>query len=512
MARPPPTSRSVISSRRTFRETRLFPVHEYTFKHALTQQVAYETLLQERRRTLHARTVEALEALAGEPGAEQVERLAHHALWGEVWDKALVYSRQAGEKAMAQSAHREAVAYFEQALRVLSHLPEQRATQEQAIDLQLALRSALWPSGDVGRILTCLRQAEALTATLDDPRRLGQVSLMLSGYFRIMGAYDQAIAAAQRALATAGGDVGLHAIANQRLGYAYHTQGDYRRAIHCFRQTIASLGGAQRRERFGLPMLPTVISHAFLAACHAELGTFAEGTALGDEGLRTAEAAAHPTSVMFAAWGCGLLALRHGDLPRALPLLERAVHICQDVDLPAYFFRLAAALGGAYTLGGRVVDAVPLLTQAIAQPTATERVSDKALCRLSLGEAQALAGRLEEAYVLAEQALALARERQERGNEAYALRLLGDIAARRDPLEVEEAEAYYQQALTLADKLGMRPLQAHCHCGLGTLYAKIGRREPARTGLSAAIALYRAMEMTFWLSQAETALAEVEGR
>ena len=131
-------------------ETRLFPDHEYTFKHALTHEVAYGSLLQERRRVLHARIVEALEALAGDRVAEQVERLAHHALRGEVWDKALAYCRQAGEKALARSAHREAVGYFEQALSALPHLPEQRDTREQAIDLRLALRSALLPSGDFG--------------------------------------------------------------------------------------------------------------------------------------------------------------------------------------------------------------------------------------------------------------------------------------------------------------------------------------------------------------------------
>ena len=164
-------------------ETRLFPEHEYTFKHALTHEVAYGSLLQERRRVLHARIVEALEALAGDRVAEQVERLAHHALRGEVWDKALAYCRQAGEKAMARSAHREAVGYFEQALSALPHLPETRDTREQAIDLRLALRSALLPSGDFGRILAYLREAEALAAALDDPRRLGQVSLFLSRPF-----------------------------------------------------------------------------------------------------------------------------------------------------------------------------------------------------------------------------------------------------------------------------------------------------------------------------------------
>src|SRR4029450_9589732 len=104
------------------------------------------------------------------------ERLAHHVLRGEVWDKALAYCRQAGEKAIARSAHREATGYFEQALSVLPHLPEQRDTREQAIDLRLALRSALHPSGDFGRILATLREAEACAGALDTARRLGAAS------------------------------------------------------------------------------------------------------------------------------------------------------------------------------------------------------------------------------------------------------------------------------------------------------------------------------------------------
>ena len=171
---------------------------------------------------------------------------------------------------------------------------------------------------------------------------------------------------------------------------------------------------------------------------------------------------------------------------------------------------MAAALGAAYTLGGRVADAVPLLTQALEQATATETGFMQTLCSLSLGEAQVLTGHLEEAHALAERTLALVREHQERGNQAYALRLLGDIAARREPPGVEQAEAHYRQALALAEELGMRPLVAHCHLGLGTLYAAIGQREQARTVLSTAIALYRDMDMTFWLPQAEAALAQVE--
>jgi tetratricopeptide (TPR) repeat protein len=212
---------------------------------------------------------------------------------------------------------------------------------------------------------------------------------------------------------------------------------------------------------------------------------------------------------MLASWGLGLLTLYQGHRPRALALLERAVSLCQDAGFLIYFPLMAAALGAAYTRFGRGTDAVPLLTQAIEQTTATAMAGFQALCCLPLGEAQMLAGRLQEAHALTERALALTREQQERGHQAYALRLLGAIAARREPREVDQAATHYRQALALAEELGMRPLQAHCHLGLGLLYANTGQRQQAHAELAAAIDLYRAMDMTFWLPQAEAALAQV---
>jgi tetratricopeptide (TPR) repeat protein len=172
---------------------------------------------------------------------------------------------------------------------------------------------------------------------------------------------------------------------------------------------------------------------------------------------------------------------------------------------------MAAALGAAYTLGGRIADAVSLLTQALERTTVIAIVFIQVLYRLSLGEAQMLAGRLEEAQALAERALALARTHQARGHRAYALRLLGDIAAHHDPPDLDQATTHYRQALALADELGMRPLQAHCHLGLGRLSVKRGQQEQACMALSAAVELYRVMDMTFWLPQAEAARASLGG-
>jgi tetratricopeptide (TPR) repeat protein len=495
-------------------ETRLFPDQAYTFKHALTHEVAYGSLLQERRRVLHARIVEVFERLAPDRLAEQVERLAHHALRGEVWHKALAYCQQAGEKALTRSAYREAVGDFEHALSALGHLPEQRDTREQAIDLRLTLRTALRPLGEFGRMEACLREAETLAEALDDTRRLGQISIFLSNNFYFMNAYDKAIAAGQRSLtlATANSDVVQQALANLRLGIAYAAQGDYRRAIGCYRQTVAALDGARRYELFGQVLVPAVHARALLIMGYADLGTFAEGSAPGAEGLQIAETVAHPASLMFASYGVGHLALDQGDLHRALPWLEHAVRICREADFPAYFPRMAAALGAAYSLGGRVADALPLLTQALEQLTAMTRTHFETICSLPLSAAYLLDGRFEEAQALAERALALTRAHQERGRQAYALRLLGDTAAQREPPEVAQAEAHYQQALTLAEALGMRPLQAHCHRGLGMLYAATCQQEQAHIALSTAVEMYQSMDMTFWLPETEAMLAQVDAR
>ena len=179
-------------------ETSLFPELEYTFKHALTHEVAYGGILHERRRALHARIVEAMEQRYAERLAEQVEQLAHHALRGEVWEKVLLYCRQAGTKALARSANREAVAYFEQALGALTHLPDSRERREQAIDLRFDLRPALVPVGEMGQLFAYMREAELLAEALGDQRRLGRALIYLTRAFWEMGDQERALETGQR--------------------------------------------------------------------------------------------------------------------------------------------------------------------------------------------------------------------------------------------------------------------------------------------------------------------------
>jgi tetratricopeptide (TPR) repeat protein len=179
------------------------------------------------------------------------------------------------------------------------------------------------------------------------------------------------------------------------------------------------------------------------------------------------------------------------------------MHLCQDTDFMVWFPWMAAALGRAYALRGRAADAVPLLTQAMEWVDKRAMIVSQVVCGLPLSEAQMLAGHLDEAHALAEQVLVLASTRQERGNQTYALRLLGEIATRRDAPENDRAESYYRRAFAQATELRMRPLVAHCHLGLGKLYRRTGDREQASEHLTTATTMYREMDMRFWLEQAE---------
>jgi class 3 adenylate cyclase/tetratricopeptide (TPR) repeat protein len=501
-------------------ETHLFPTLEYTFKHALTHEVAYGSLLHERKRALHAHIVEALEALAPDRVAEQAEQLAHHALRGEAWDKALAYCRQAGEKAMARSAYREAVGYFEQALRALTHLPEQRDTREQAIDLRLELQNVLGRLGEweaQQRMLDILDEAEVLAEALDDHHRLARVLSYKTVLFSWLGNNDRALSVGQRALALAAAcdDVALQIETNAHLGSVYYNLGNYRRAIEVLRATLQSVAfheDERHQEYAGLPHVPVwsaVWSRVWLVLCLARVGDFTEGHTIGADAIRVAEAANCPADLVQASCGVGALCLYKGDLHQAIPMLKRGLAVCRVRNVEDWLPPLTAGLGYAYALAGRIAEALPLLEQAVERSTMWGG-RPFSLYVTWWGETSLLAGRPEEALRLAQQALELTRTRKERGFEAGALQLLGEIYAQDAPPAVEAAESHYQQALALATELGMRPLQAHCHRGLGTLYSQTGQPEQARAALSTAINMYRDMEMTFWLPETKAALAAVE--
>jgi class 3 adenylate cyclase/tetratricopeptide (TPR) repeat protein len=422
-------------------ETALFPELEYTFKHALTQEVVYGGLLQERRRDLHARIVRAFETLYPGRAGEQTSWLILHAFRGEVWDRAVAYLRG-------------------------SDLPSLDG----------------YVSGFTGG---------------DNP-----------GAAWWMGDHEHAVRAAQRELgafpAMFGWNFAVGVVTNFRLGQAHHSLGQYSRAVDYLRKNIELLVGDLLHDRYNnMAALPSVLSRVWLALCLAERGEFDEGLALGEEALRIAEIADPGYSFVLGCAGLGNVCVAKGDFDRAIAVLERGVsREAGEHSTRAWPF-IASALGAAYTHAGRLVEALPLLEESVERAAAMKLKANQSLRLVRLAEAQVSAGRPESAFPLTAQALDLAQEHRERGHEAYAVRLLASIEVEREAPALDRAEEGYRKALALAEQLGMRPLQAHCHLGLGCLHRRTGDAEAAAAEVAAARDLYRAMDMTFWLHETE---------
>ena len=490
-------------------EARLFPDLEYTFKHAFTHEVAYGSVLQERRRALHARAIEGIERLYPERLAEHIERLAHHALRGAAWEKAVLYLRRAGGKAMERSAYREAAAGFEQALDALRHLPESPERTQQAIDLHLDAGDVLVPTGDLAKSTDHAREGEALAESLRDERRLGRALLLLVNLAWNWGDLDRGLELGQRALAIGIGlhDVSLQTSANYHLGVIGQSRGDDRQSAEVLSRVADAQQGDRRYEQLGttITIPASVAARARLAWCLAELGEFAGAMARGEEALRIAREVDDPSSLVVAYRSLGFVSLRQGAIPQAIRPLERAVELCRVAQVRYFLDITAAHLGYAYALSGHLPEGVTLMEEALADPAATGTVHHPLLLAY-LGEAHLLAGRWDDALAVARRALDLAHRQKERGNEAWVLRLLGETAAHADPPDLESADRHYRQALARAEELGMRPLAAHCHLGLGKLYRRTGDRAKADEHLATATTMYREMDMSFWLEQVEATM------
>jgi DNA-binding winged helix-turn-helix (wHTH) protein/tetratricopeptide (TPR) repeat protein len=482
----------------------------FGFLHDLYRETLYGRVPVGRRVRWHRQIGRRLEAGYGPQARELAAELAEHFVRGRDPERAVPYLRYAGESALQRGAAREAVIRFEQALAVVQQLPQRRDIIEQGIDLRLDLRYALHPLGEREWGFAYLCEAETLAQALGDQRRLAWISSYMTHYFWLMGDLDRAVAAGQRArtAATGLGDFGPQVTTNCYLGQVYCNLGEYRQAMDVLRENLTALKGSQRYERFGLSGLLSVISRYALARCLAEVGAFTEGIVHAEEGVHIAETVDQPYSRIIAYVALSFLSLRQGDFQRAIPMLERSLRLCQVENLPVLFSSIAYNLGMAYALAERSAEALPLLEQAVSRRQMTY-YSHGMAC---LGEAYRLAGRMEDAMGCAQRALDLSQERKERGYQAWALRLLGEIAIHGDPPDIAQAKTHYQHALALAEELGMRPLMAHCHLGLGKVYSQMAQREQTHAELSTAIMLYRTLQMPFWCSQAEAARAQVPGQ
>jgi len=484
-------------------ESNLFPELEYSFRHAITCEAAYNGLLHERKVSLHARIVTAIEKSADGNTLEYIETLAHHAYYGEFWEKAVSYAWQAGGKAAQSSANQEAREFFKTSLRALARLPQTRANLQKSIDLRLELRNPLYFLSEFDELHRCLREAESIAEDISDDRRLGRVINFLNSYYGLMGEHRRSIEFGARALRINRDDEELNTVTHYYMGAAYHHLGEYAQSSEHLRRALFTTEQDRfKYERFGTAHILSVICRIWLAQTSAQLGCFPEAKELAEEASRIAQQAYHASSLAFSNITLGFVDLLQGNVEPAITALEKSLTICDANNIQVFIPHIGSNLAYAYALVGRVGDAIPLIERIDDQSKLSRRKAAWALRLAWLGHASLLGQRIDKAREQAERAVALSVDSGERGYEAWAHKLLGDIA-QQGASRLEDAFNHYNQSMALTTQLSMRPLQAHIHFGLGRLHRRENQIEQARAELSLALKFYGSMEMAFWEAAAD---------
>jgi class 3 adenylate cyclase/tetratricopeptide (TPR) repeat protein len=482
-------------------ETQLFPDLEYAFTHALTHEVAYGTLLHDRRRALHVKTLEAIEARYPARLAEYAEPLADHGVRGEVWDKAAGYLHLAAANAWARGAPEEAVERYERALEVLARLSRTPENIRRSIDIRLSLSPPLSLMGHTTRAIGLTEEAARLAGELGDQLTLGRIAMRIGAPLWIEGRYSESIDYAHRALeiATDTGDAPLRVGATYTLAVNYGALGRYRSAIELLIPMVDGPDAEVAKLVIGANLSVYTSACSWLAAFVGLLGDFPRATRYGERGLAPARSEPLAEAMLFCLRTVAPLV--QGEFTEAAELADTAVRLCEPANLSVWLSNAYSLRGSTRVWLGRLEEGLADLEQGA---TLYETAGGKASLAFLLyrwAEGLFLANR-PEARGIARRALELAVARGERANEASALHVVAQIEAREAP-DGEAADAHYRRAFALGTEIGLRPLVARCHLGLGELYQRSGKRDRVREHLAAATAMFREMNMRYWLEKAE---------
>jgi transcriptional regulator with AAA-type ATPase domain/tetratricopeptide (TPR) repeat protein len=448
------------------------------FKHALTQEVAYESVADLDRRALHARVLAAMETL--DPGAEHAEVLAEHAIRGEVWDRAVDHLRAAGANAYARGALDESIARYERALGIVARLPASRETAARSIDVRLDLHAPLMTVGRAREIAELYPEAERLARELGDGARLGQVLQRMSQTAWLAGRYRPGADYAQQALAVANvaNDDVIRFRANYFLGLHRYGFADYLGGIPCFSWLVddANVGTTSRLIALTVPMVVP-------AWCWLGLGRIMTGqVAAGEEALRRGVAAAegsdYPQGRVMADTIAAVARVYGGTAERSLEILRRTIEVCERIGFVIWLSPAYSVLGVILTRAGHVGDALPYLERSV---TLSERTGVRTyLAQRYTWWAEALlaSGKSDDAQVRADSAIDLARAMEERAMEAEALLVRGMIADRQG--DREHARRAVESAVELSVAIEARAIEANARRALGRLLERAGQADDAR--------------------------------
>ena len=405
-------------------ETRLFPEAEYTFKHALTHDVAFGGLLTGRRRELDARIVNAIETVHADRLAEHFDALAMHATRGGVWPKAYRYGIEAGNRAATHSAHTDLVAHYLRALDALGRHEVSDAIRAE-IDLRLKIRDELFVVGDIDSISAHVKAAADLARSINDPQRLaralldlGAVEWVAARHLRSRELYREALSTAETA-----GDAILVAFVNYRLGIANVLLGDMKEANATLRKALQTLDTDEGRRLFAFGGSPFSFACSFRAWALAELGLFDEAEAVGQAGFDNARSLDQPYSIVVSTFGYSAALFRRGKWEKAAEVLDVGR---EQLDL------YGIAAGATWLFARRALVAANLGDAALTDLMIDRMVADASKTAVDtfyetlVADAELRLGRFERAADRARRAIARGAEKNEMAAVAWGSIILAD--------------------------------------------------------------------------------------
>ncbi len=441
---------------------------EFVFKHALTEEVAYASLVQETRSALHGRLVDAIETEYADRLEENYEVIARHAFAAERWAQAYDYSLKAARKAHSRSAYQSAIKWFDQAVAALERLPEDEDRLIDKMDVRLEMRIALWPLGQHETLARRVREAGALAERAGDTLRLAMVHNYLTPHHWQAGEHEKAIEIGETGIAFAeqANDFSVRITTMQHLGLALLARGEYARQIKLHREVAQSLVGEQALRRHGMAGYPAALTRGFLAFGLAELGEFDEAFRWAREGM---EIAREVNSAMTTIWVTNNLALTHlmsGEPEKSLALMQPNFDLCRKSEVKLLFSQTAGILGHTLTTAGRPIEGIEVLEQAVHLENLEHHTEGLGYPIVWLALAMLASSRLDDGLGLVRRALEIASTQGERGHKAWALFAQAEIETALRHHAGQTAETY-DLALRIAEQCEMRPLATLCRSRLG---------------------------------------------
>ena len=428
---------------------------EYTFKHVLTQNVAYESMLRRHRRKLHADVLRAIETLFEDRIDEWTERLAAHAIAGEVWDAAAGYALKAAERANRSCAWDDAVRLLEAAITAIARLPETPAVVQQAIEVRLQLRVALAALSDLPRLRSALAEARALEELSGDPLRLARIDTSRCLNFTMVGDLEEAIEAGRQAHATLQkrGDPGSVVSSGFALGQAHWFRGEFEDALQVLRSGHHHARTGHTLRNTGTTGTAAVLYLTCLMRTHIIMGDFAEAALVNLQARQIADSLQRPFDLAELGQAEGFLHHTAGDHRQAAAILRNALDIARASNSNLLLPIIASVLGQALVALGDIDAAEELMEEALSQTAVHGYLAMRICCGPAIGMVKAsrdpVAGRTEHLATLS-----LARARGFRPIEVITLRHLGELSSQ---LGSPDAGPYYADAEVLARQLGMSP-------------------------------------------------------